>query len=115
MKTPKENSYKRTTKPQNISSILDRAFYNPEIKKKVRQYSAFPFWPEIVGEKVAEVAKPEKIIKGKILQIRVLDAVWAQELSLMKGKIIDDFYRFGEGAIIEDIKFIIGNPKNFKK
>ncbi len=117
MKNKKSSSFvpnTRQQKPEGIASILQHTFYNPAIKQKIKEYEAFPFWEKIVGEKIAKVAKPEKIIRGKILQIRVLDSVWAQEISLMKSKIIDDFFEYGKGARIEDIKFVIGNPKNFK-
>ncbi|MFN8390701.1 MAG: DUF721 domain-containing protein [Bdellovibrionota bacterium] len=101
--------------PELIGGILDNAFRSPVIRKKVEEYAAFPYWEQIVGEQIAAVAIPEKISRGKVLRVRVLDAVWAQELSLMKQQIIEGIHRFGRGAIVEDVKFTIGNPKSFKK
>ena len=102
-------------KPEAAGDVLERAFRSPVVKKKVREYAAFPYWQEIVGEQLAEVTKPEKISRGRVLSIRVIDSVWAQELTLMKQQIIEGVHRFGKGAIVEDIKFIVGNPKNFEK
>ena len=100
--------------PENISKILGSALGSFTLRKKTKEYSAFPYWEEIVGKAVAEVAVPEKIIRGKVLVVRVLDAVWAQELSLKKNEILDGIHRFGKGAVIEDIKFNIGSPKSLK-
>lgn len=100
--------------PKNAGEILEKAFGYGAVKKKVQEYAAIPYWEEIVGPEIAKVAVPEKIVRGKVLKIRVLDSVWAQELSLMKTKILDDIHRLGKGAIIEDLSFIIGNPKSFK-
>lgn len=96
-------------------SILNSIFRAPELREKAGQYAAFPYWEQIVGPQIAAVSKPEKINRGRVLVIRVLDAVYAQELSLMKDKIIDDMFKFGKGALIEDIKFSIGSPRDFAK
>jgi len=100
--------------PENISRLLGTALGSFELRKKAEEYSAFPFWEEIVGTSIAEVAVPERIIRGKVLVVRVTDAVWAQELSLRKNEILDAFHRFGKGAHIEDLKFSIGGPHTVK-
>lgn len=110
----RKNFSDRKQSPKAIAQLLESAFGSYRIKEKLNEYSAFPFWEEIVGKDIAAVAIPEKIVRGKVLKIRVLDAVWAQELSLMKTKILDDIHKFGTGAVIEDLSFTIGNPKSFK-
>ena len=101
--------------PEKIKGILSHTLGSYVLREKAKEYSAFPFWEEIVGKDIAAVAIPEKINRGKVLVIRVLDAVWAQELSLRKTEILDGFHRFGKGAIVEDVKFIIGNPQSLQK
>ena len=100
--------------PQSVANILGFTLGSFALKKKAKEYSAFPFWEEIVGASIAEVAIPEKIIRGKVLVVRVVDAVWAQELSLRKNEILDGLHKFGQGAVIEDLKFSIGSPKSVK-
>lgn len=85
------------------------------LKKKAEEYAAFPFWKEIVGEEIASVAVPEKIIGGRVLKVRVIDAVWAQELSLMKTELLEKIHSSGKGALVDDIRFTIGNPKSFQQ
>ncbi len=112
--TPNFIPNKRKAPAKNISEILDKTLKAYHLKQKIKDYAIFPEWEEIVGLEIAKVAVPEKIIRRKILQIRVLDAVWAQELSFKKDKLMETINNFGVGAIIEDLKFVIGNPNNFK-
>lgn len=97
----------------SASNVLESTLDRLRISKKVQEYSAFPHWQEIVGEEIAQVAKPEKILRGKVLLVRVSDAAWAQELSMQKPQIIEKIFHSGLGAAIDDIQFITGNPKDF--
>ncbi len=101
--------------PLPVSSVLERTLGAYRLDKKLEQYAAFPAWPEIVGEQIAAVAIPEKIVRGKTLLVRVEDAVWAQELSMMKKEILERIFQHGSGALIEDIRFATGSPKTFSK
>ncbi len=101
--------------PKSVASVLERTLGAYRLDKKLEQYAAFPDWPEIVGQEIAAVAIPEKIIRGKTLVVRVQDAVWAQELSMMKKDILERIFEYGSGALIEDIRFATGSPSNFEK
>ena len=113
--------YKST--PKDIASILKSTLARKytagtgsnsgtRLDKKLEQYAAFPQWPEIVGEEVAAVSRPEKILGGKLLVVRVADAVWAQELSLQKHILLEKMQNAESGSLIEDIRFTIGSPKS---
>ncbi len=67
-----------------------------------------------MGKEIAQVAVPEKIVRGKVLVIRVIDSVWAQELSMQKQALLDKIFAFGKGAVLEDLKFITGDPKSMR-
>lgn len=101
--------------PLSVSSVLERTLGAYRLDKKLEQYAAFPAWPEIVGEEIAAIALPEKIVRGNTLVVRVEDAVWAQELSMIKKDILQRIFEHGSGALIEDIRFATGNPKTFGK
>ena len=105
----------RTKNPTSVSSVLASTLGAYRLDKKLEQYAAFPEWPRIVGEEIAAVTVPEKIIRGNTLVVRVLDAVWAQELSMMKNDILDRIFQLGVGATIDDIRFATGNPKQFRE
>ena len=104
----------RTKKPQSIANVLQSTLKKHYLRKKVDEYSALPHWQEIVGEQIAKVAQPEKIIRGKTLVVRVLDAAWSQELSFQKKELLDKVNNFGVGSILEEIQFITGNPEKLQ-
>lgn len=98
-------------KPATAANVLSSTLKALRLDKKAEEYSAFPYWKEVVGEDIARVAVPEKIIRGKILVIRVADAVYAQELSLQKNQLLDKLHCLKKGALFEDIRFVSGSPK----
>ncbi len=114
MKESKTFRGKRYSQPKAASSIIDSAFRAFGVKKKLAQYEAFPLWPEVVGKEVALVSYPEKIVRGKVMVVRVIDSAWGQELSLRKPTILDKIHNLGIGSTIEDIRFVIGSPEHFK-
>lgn len=115
MKKKKYSSDYRSKSFSSASSILESTLKTFRISKKVQEYAAFPHWAEIVGEDLARVAVPEKIIRGNVLLVRVSDAAWAQELSMQKNAILDKMYQSGLGTPVGDIQFVTGNPKSFAK
>lgn len=102
----------RNRKPKQAGDILDTTLQRLRLDKKAELYHGFPRWREIVGEDLAAIAKPIKLIKRKVLVVRVTDIVWAQELSLQKRELIDKLLAENFCPVLEDIKFITGNPKD---
>lgn len=104
----------KKAKAKLIADVIGGAFSAYHLKGKVKEYAAFPYWEEIVGPDLAKVAIPERIIRRKVLVVRVLDAVWAQDLTLRKDELLSKLTEFGEGALLQDIKFVTGNPRTVK-
>lgn len=98
-------------KPGAAGEILAGALKQTRLQKKVKQYSLFPLWEDVVGAEVAGVAVPEKITRGKVLVVRVVDASWAQELTMKKIELLDQINSRNTGALLEDVRFVTGNPK----
>lgn len=110
----------RFRKVQKIGEILPRALTqgraltHGNLARKIEACSALPYWEDIVGEQLAEISTPERIISGRILVVRVADATWAQELAMQKEDILERLHARGEGAAFEDIHFHPGDPRQFK-
>ena len=69
------------------------------------EYKAFYKWQEVVGEKIAAVTEPEKIVSGTMI-VKVRDHVWRNELIMMSNEILEKYKTvMGEG-IVKKIKFI---------
>lgn len=98
-------------RPVDASTAIESALRAFHLKGQFEQYSQFPFWQEIVGSELASVAIPERITRGRVLVVRVVDAVWSQELALRKGELLDKLQQLSTGALIEDIRFVTGDPR----
>lgn len=91
-----------------IKGILAKALAFKGIDKKLERYEFVLYWDKIVGEKLAEVSKPDHISR-RVLLVRVLHPVWAQELTFMKAALIHKLTPFlKRGDVVEDIVFRIG-------
>lgn len=69
------------------------------------QKARFPFWEDVVGEKIASVAVPVKNKKG-VLLVKVSDSIWRFELTRRKAEIISKVNEHLKKNSIKDIVFI---------
>jgi predicted nucleic acid-binding Zn ribbon protein len=70
--------------------------------------AAQAIWAEAVGEHVAEVAQPVSE-RGGALVVHCADPVWAQELELMQGQLLERLRaELGEAAP-ESLRFRVGD------
>ncbi len=94
--------------PAAVDSVLSSALKQVGLDERVARYNFVLKWPEIAGEEIAGRSRPE-CIRGKCLVIRVVDSVWAQELSFHKQAILVRLKRhLREGEMIEDVAFVVG-------
>ena len=90
---------------QNIGNIFQKMFKDLGIDKPMQQYQAVNLWPQVAGERVAEISTAEKIEKG-VLYVRVDSPVWRNELVFMKSDIIQKLNKALSKSVVKDIKFI---------
>lgn len=69
------------------------------------EHEAFHKWREVVGEKIAAVTEPEKIVSG-VLYVRVRDHVWRNELMMMSGELVERYRSLMGETVVKKIKFI---------
>ncbi len=66
---------------------------------KLQAYRAWQVWDEVVGPQIAAHARPARIREG-VLEVRVDQAVWMQQLQLLKPKLLARLNeRLGEETI----------------
>ncbi len=86
-----------------VKGILSKVLSYRGLDKKVERYEFILHWPAIVGERLAEVTKPE-CIRNRALIVKVAHPVWAQELVMMKPVILQSLARYLKpGDIVQDI------------
>lgn len=101
-------------KPKTAAEVIKETLRQNKLTSKAKKYSLIPMWNEIVGDEIARIAYPEKIIKDNILVVKVVDSVWTQELTFKKQEILDQLQKINEGTYIEDLRFVASNPKDLK-
>ena len=90
-----------------ISDVLAAVVRDLGLGKKLSQQRAVLDWAGVVGERVAAHARALRV-DGDLLFVGVDSSVWAQELSLMKRRILRELNgRLGEDAI-KDVRFVLG-------
>jgi predicted nucleic acid-binding Zn ribbon protein len=100
--------------PAGVQDILGSLLQNKKIKEKAKSFAFITQWSSLVGDEMARISKPEKLSKG-LLTVRVIDAVYAQELSMKKAEYLEKLVELGYSGAVTDIQFISGNPKNFRE
>lgn len=108
------SSYSRNSQPKEISGILGKILGNQKIQEKAKSFSFINSWDEVVGEAYARISHPERLVKG-VLSVKVIDAAFVQELSMQKTSILEKLVELGYSGAVSDIKFISGNPKDFRR
>lgn len=85
--------------PAVAGALLEGLVQGLGIASRLQQYQAWQVWDAVVGPQVAVHARPARIRDG-VLEVRVDQAVWMQQLQLLKPKILAALeQRLGAGVI----------------
>jgi len=88
----------------NVKDVLEQTLDILGLKRGIRKARAITCWPEVVGDEIANHAQA-KSIKNGILFVTTSSPAWAQEMSLMKKRLIKKLnHHLGE-VDVKDIKF----------
>jgi predicted nucleic acid-binding Zn ribbon protein len=93
-----------------VKAILSKVLSHRGLDKRVERYEFILHWPEIVGERLAEVSRPE-CIRNRALIVNVIHPVWAQELAMIKPVLLESLAKYLKpGDIVQDMVFRIHTP-----
>ncbi len=90
--------------PVPIKVILEDFLKEKKWNKKIKGYHIINCWAEVMGEEIAQHSQPIKI-HDQTLFLRVKSNVWANELNLRKGELIQKFNLKAGEEMISDILF----------
>ena len=93
-----------STKAKSLGDALDELVETLGIRKKLREQDVFSLWNEAVGERIAQVAAPTRMVRGTLF-VSVQSATWRNELSMRKREIMDRLNGILTEEIVRDIKF----------
>lgn len=85
------------------------------ISAKAKEYTFFEHWELIVGNELAKRCYPERLSRHNTLVVRVENASLTQELTFRKGEILSRVHQVPSGAHVQDIRFIVSDPKAIKQ
>jgi len=78
------------------------------LMRGLRPYMAKIWWAEVVGPQVAAVTQADRIEMGPdrcILVVRAKNSVWANELTLLKGPLLNSLNERLGGKVLTDLRF----------
>lgn len=91
-------------KIQTLGDSLDGLIKQLGLGPKISQFRVIEKWPEIVGDNISHVTKPERVV-DKILYIKVSSMSWRTELLFHKRGILEKIEETVGKDIISDIRF----------
>ncbi len=95
----------RRAKNQQASAIdilIEKILADKGLDHKLQQYRAWTVWDDVVGPQIARYAQPLRI-RGSVLEVRVENATWMQQLQLLKPKILRELNGRLGGQVLDDI------------
>ena len=93
--------------PTPIAKIIEDLFAKTQYKKKFTESQLIDTWASIVGEKLNQHTRPEKIHNG-VLNCRVDSSPWLYELQFMKKELVTKINTVMKKRLVRDIYFILG-------
>ena len=80
--------YHARGQPVPIGKAIQRLVGELGIGPTLAQYDIFSSWPEVVGERIAEVTVPEHF-ERRVLYVKVSSSTWRAELTMRRREIIE--------------------------
>lgn len=87
-----------------FKQALEEFFKEKKWSKKIKGYQIVSNWENLVGKEIAKSSQPIKI-QDKCLFLAVKSNVWANELNLRKGELVEKINREAGEEIISNILF----------
>ena len=88
--------------PLPLGDVARQEFTALGLADRLREADIWRLWPEVVGPTVAARAIPLRIIKGT-LTVAVSSGPWKQELTFLKGMMIEKLNERLGGEVVKEI------------
>lgn len=77
----------RMFRPASAADLIQQVLLQRGMEGKFEEYRAWQVWDQVVGPQIARRARPIRIRDG-VLEVRVDQPVWMQQLQLLKPRIL---------------------------
>ena len=102
---------KRKSEFVHIGDIVGDVLKRYRRESDVELVQVWQIWDDIVGEVIAQNAKPAAF-KGQMLLVHVASSTWIHQLQFLKKEMIEQLNEALGRPLIEDLKFKIGTLGN---
>jgi hypothetical protein len=96
--------------PYRVGEILDHYLNRADIYPKIQEQRIISCWELAVGRAIAEVTQAVRV-RNRVLQVRVTNSVWMQELQFHKGLIIQKLNESLGVFGVQELWFFIGEKE----
>ena len=93
-----------SSRTKSVGEAIEELVTQLGIKKKLHEQDAFVVWDEAVGERIAKVATPTRMLRGTLI-VSVKSGPWRNELNMRKQEVVRRINELLGGEIVKDIKF----------
>jgi predicted nucleic acid-binding Zn ribbon protein len=99
------HQYRGFSRPAKVGSLVEKLLAGFGLLHNLNGWRIVNRWPEIVGDKIAEVSRAIRYSDNTLL-VSVPDDTWRQQLSLEIDSILDKIHENAEGRAVTKIHFI---------
>lgn len=99
------------TKPHRLADILNQLLRDQGLETRIRQHRVIAYWEEFVGKEIARRTRAATLECGTLLVV-VQNAIWMQELHMLKERIKDQINQKLGSEEVKNIRLQIGNVQS---
>ena len=85
-----------------VGDLVEQLLSSKGLTTQLKKYQTWSCWNDVVGPQIARHAQPLRI-RDRILEVRVSQPAWMQQLQLLKPKILQQLNERLNEELIEDI------------
>lgn len=95
--------------PRKVGGLLETVVSRLGLRRDLDDYRIFEAWEHVVGEQIARNAQPVRL-DARRLVINVKNAVWMQELALLREDIRQRINEWMGRELVQDLFLVLGPP-----
>ncbi len=92
----------RGGKEGRVGDLVEQLLISKGLTTQLKKYQTWTCWNDVVGPQIARYAQPLRI-RDRVLEVRVSQPVWMQQLQLLKPKILQRLNEQLNEELIDDI------------
>jgi predicted nucleic acid-binding Zn ribbon protein len=101
---------KRSDRTLSIEDVLPDVLEEAGVLRQFERLGVLEAWPEIVGERVADVTRA-KSVEDTSLVVEVRSSAWLMELNMMKGEILERVNEHAPETPMDRIVFVLAETE----